>query len=59
VTYDDSQSIHNEWAWHVDKYLESGAGGSEVLPPMVESGVWPFPPVIVEANFAFSIEAPE
>lgn len=58
VTYDHSKSIHNEWAWHVDKYLERGVGGSEVLPQMVASGIWPFPPVIVEANFAFSIGAP-
>ena len=59
VTYNRSKSIHNEWAWHVDEYLESGTGGSEVLPPMVDSGVWPFPPVIVKADFAFSIGAPE
>lgn len=59
VTYDGSKSIHDAWAHHVDQYLKNGTGGSEVLPDMVKFGKWSFAPVIVKADFALSIGAPD
>lgn len=57
VTYDESESLRDLWAWHVDRHLEQGRGASEVLVPMLANQSWPFPPVVVEASFARSLGA--
>ncbi len=52
VRYYDGTDISKEWGWQVDRHLNGGTGASPALEPMVSTGTWSFPPVIIGAPFA-------
>jgi hypothetical protein len=61
--YDNVQYYHNAeldfWYEQFDAFRESGCTNYEIYTYMMETGTWPFPPVIIEAEFAVSLGAPK
>lgn len=61
--YDNVRYERNEkldfWGWQFDKFLASGETSYEIFTHMIAEKNWPFPPVIVAANFASQLGAPE
>jgi hypothetical protein len=61
--YDNVRYDHNEeldfWYEQFDTFRRTARSGYEIFDHMMQSGTWPFPPVIIEAQFAVSLGAPQ
>jgi hypothetical protein len=61
--YDNVRYDHNEeldfWYEQFDRFRRTARAGYEIFDRMLQSGTWPFPPVIIEAQFAVSLGGPE
>lgn len=60
--YDNVRYNRNEepnfWYVEFDKFRRVSCTDHEIYTHMVQTGTWPFPPVVIEAEFAVSLGAP-
>ena len=58
VRYERNQEL-DFWGWQFDNFLASGKTNYKIFTHMIAEKNWPFPPVILAANFAFQLGAPK
>ncbi len=58
VRYERNQEL-DFWGWQFGNFLASGETNYKIFTHMIAEKNWPFPPVILPANFAFQLGASE